>query len=142
VLQPVSAAPHQYDGGRIVDRGRGKGAAPALHGTSDPLRHTWLLEPQNVAATNAARAAGRPASPERRWEENGHLARRRKGAAGAKQMGAYDPIRHRVVTPARATLEEARRREQGRAQGGHGILHRPPPQGSYDPVRCAAGAAC
>lgn len=126
--QPASAAPSQYDHGRIVDGGRGAGTARHVHGSYDPLLNTWIREPASLAEEAFARGA-----PERRWREHGELERRRKGAVAAAAASTHDLIQH-CGTKARLSAAADPPRPHSAAAGG---AHRAAPQGVYDPIRCA-----
>jgi hypothetical protein len=142
IVQSIGASPCQFDGGKIVDRGKGKGTFRRIAGVNNPLTNTWTEVPENLAAAAAAAALGIPAVCETRWRENGDtMVVRRKGRPHGNTLMEHDPIRHAVTRPSPDDAAQARRdRDAARLWGMLGIRHQTPPQGSYDPIRCGSAA--
>eukprot|EP00892_Ulva_mutabilis_P011149 jgi/Ulvmu1/8406/UM042_0113.1 len=136
--RPPEMSPCQYDGGKIVDRGRGKGTALRATGLNNPITNEWTVMPDSLQQSlQQEKATGRPSTTERRWRANGDVApTHQRARAHGCTFAAYDPIRHTPLQEAIDPAAEAfRNRETARVWGETGVRHQHPPQGSYDPLR-------
>lgn len=133
-LQPTSASPTKFDGDRICER-KSKGT---FQRTSDlrPVMNTWMDGTTSFKPSASSRTTEHgPAGPS---VADGTICRTGKARAWGNTLPSYDPIHHVVTAQSTSsTAQSLRQRENDRLWGTLGIKHRSPPQGSYDPIRCA-----
>lgn len=139
-MQPSELSPCQFDDGKIVDRGRGKGTSRNATGVNNPITNEWIVMPETLQhSMELERTTGRPGTTERRWRENGDVVpTHQRAPAHGCTFTAYDPIHHvPLQQPVDSAAEAFRTRQGARVWGEVGVRHQHPPQGSYDPIRCA-----
>ena len=137
-MQPSDLSPCQFDDGKIVDRGRGKGTTLSATGLNNPITNEWTIMPDSLKQSlELEKTTGRPGTTERRWRANGDVApTQQRARAHGCTFTAYDPIHHTPLQEAVDPAAEAfRTRQAARVWGELGVRHQHPPQGSYDPVR-------
>lgn len=139
-MQPSELSPCQFDDSKIVDRGRGKGTSLSATGLNNPITNEWTVMPDTLKQSmEMERTTGRPGTTDRRWRANGDVApTHQRAPAHGCTFTAYDPIHHTPLQDAIDPAAEAfRTRQVERVWGERGVRHQHPPQGSYDPIRCA-----
>lgn len=140
-LQPLEQGKTAWDNGKLGFNGRGRGSAALVHGINNPLTNTWSSLPANMQHVQAMQLSGQPATLEKRWQDNGTLPVTRSAPCSgpAAEGASFDPITHRGAPE--GSGDAARQKEQDRLWGRVGVKHQAPPQGNYNPIKCANSGA-